>query len=227
VEVKKKRKIQFFFGLIIVLIIAALYLLLRKKLFADLSQENLKAFISSFGVYAPLIYIVVLAISVVVSQIPNIPLAICAGMMFGTNLGGLYSVIGGMVGALACFYIARSVGVTFIKKLFGRVPVLSDRIDETNVGLIIFVARLFPFFSFDIISYCAGLTNIRMRTFFIATITGMVPMTLLFTHLGDNFMLDKTLYLFFNLCVVLVFFLAPFLVRRFNFFGLKKYISFE
>ncbi len=226
-EVKKIRNIQFFIGLIIVLISAALYILLRKELFADLSQENLKSFISSFGMYAPLTYIVVLAISVVVSQIPNVPLAICAGMMFGANLGGLYSVIGGMVGALACFYIARSLGVTFIKKLFGKVPVLSDRINDTHVGLIIFITRLFPFFSFDIISYCAGLTKIRMRTFFIATITGMVPMTFLFSNLGDNFMIDKTLYLFFNLCVVLVFILAPFLVRRFNLFGLKKYISFE
>lgn len=48
----------------------------------------------------------------------------------------------------------------------------------------VFVARLFPFISFDAVSYLAGLTDLRWSFFAVATLTGMIPMTFLFAHLG-------------------------------------------
>jgi uncharacterized membrane protein YdjX (TVP38/TMEM64 family) len=215
------------FGILILLAIAALYFLWKEHVFDNFTVARIEVFLLQFGRFAPLVYIALLAISVVVSQIPNVPLAIAAGMLFGTFYGGLYSIIGGMLGSLACFTIARSLGVAFLKKIFGKIPVFSDQCKETHLGLLIFLSRLIPFFSFDLISYCSGLTNIRARTFLLATLLGMTPMTFLFAHVGKVSMVESSTTLMVNGVILGGFLLAPFLVHKFKIFNLNKYIEFK
>lgn len=214
-------------GIIIVLVSALLFFLWKKDLFSMFTVEEVSAFVSSFGYFAPLIYIIILALAIIISQIPNIPLAIAAGTLFGGFLGGLYSLIGGILGAVACFYIARSLGINFIRRIFGRTLYFCDRCNERYIGLIIFFSRLLPFFSFDLISYCAGLTNIRMRVFCIATAFGMIPMTFLFSYFGEVVFIDQTLSAILSILLMVLFFGAPLLIRRFNLFGLKERIIFK
>ena len=215
------------FGILILLASAALYFLWKEHVFDNFTVARIEVFLLQFGRAAPLVYIALLAISVVISQIPNVPLAIAAGMLFGTFYGGLYSIIGGMLGSLACFTIARFLGVAFLKKVFGKIPVFSEQCKETHLGLLIFLARLVPFFSFDLISYCSGLTNIRTRTFLFATLLGMIPMTFLFSHLGRVSMVESSTTLILNVVILGGFLLAPFLVHKFNIFNLNKYIEFK
>lgn len=215
------------FGILILLASAALYFLWKEHVFDNFTVARIEVFLLQFGRSAPLVYIALLAISVVISQIPNVPLAIAAGMLFGTFYGGLYSIIGGMLGSLACFTIARFLGVAFLKKVFGKIPEFSEQCKETHLGLLIFLARLVPFFSFDLISYCSGLTNIRTRTFLFATLLGMTPMTFLFSHLGKVSMVESSTTLILNVVILGGFLLAPFLVHKFNIFNLNKYIEFK
>lgn len=215
------------FGILILLASAALYFLWKEHVFDNFTVARIEVFLLQFGGAAPLVYIALLAISVVISQIPNVPLAIAAGMLFGTFYGGLYSIIGGMLGSLACFTIARFLGVAFLKKVFGKIPEFSEQCKETHLGLLIFLARLVPFFSFDLISYCSGLTNIRTRTFLFATLLGMTPMTFLFSHLGKVSMVESSTTLILNVVILGGFLLAPFLVHKFNIFNLNKYIEFK
>jgi uncharacterized membrane protein YdjX (TVP38/TMEM64 family) len=147
--------------------------------------------------------------------------------LFGGFLGGLYSLIGGILGALACFFIARYLGITFIRKIFGKTLYFCDRCDETYIGLIIFFSRLLPFFSFDLMSYCAGLTNIKTRTFFIATLFGMIPMTFLFANLGRFILINQTISIISSIFLIVMFFCGPLLIRKFNLFGLKQRILFK
>jgi uncharacterized membrane protein YdjX (TVP38/TMEM64 family) len=214
-------------GILILLASATLYFLWKEHVFDHFTVARIEVFLLQFGRFAPLVYIALLAISVVMSQIPNVPLAIAAGMLFGTFYGGLYSVIGGMLGSLACFTIARFLGVAFLKKVFGKIPVFSEQCKETHLGLLIFLTRLIPFFSFDLISYCSGLTNIRTRTFLLATLLGMTPMTFLFAHLGKAFMVESSTALILNGVILGFFLLVPFLVHRYNIFNLNQYIEFQ
>ena len=48
----------------------------------------------------------------------------------------------------------------------------------------ILTARLLPFISFDFISYAAGLSTIKVRSFILATGIGMLPATIVFTIFG-------------------------------------------
>ncbi len=214
-------------GIAILAASVSVYFLWKEHVFDHFTPDRIESFLARFGHFAPLVYIVLLAVAIVVSQIPNVPLAIAAGMMFGTFWGGLYSLVGGLLGAMACFAIARFLGVTFLRRVFGKVPCFSERCIEKHLALLIFLSRLVPFFSFDLISYCAGLTNIKVRTFFVATFLGMIPMTFLFTNLGGSMMVHSHITLLVNGIVLIVFLAAPWLVRRFNPFGLNEYITFK
>jgi len=48
----------------------------------------------------------------------------------------------------------------------------------------IFLSHLFPWVSFDLVSYAAGITEISYRRFFLATLLGMIPGTILYVELG-------------------------------------------
>lgn len=214
-------------GIAVLLASVGLYVLWGRHVFDDFTVGRIETFVAGFGSFAPLAYILLLALAIIVSQIPNIPLAIAAGMLFGTFRGGLYSLIGGMIGATACFFIARSLGVTFIRKTVGKIPCFTENCKEKHLVLLVFLSRLFPFFSFDLVSYCAGLTNIKARTFLVATFLGMIPMTFLFTSMGEKVMIHPSLALFLNGLVLAVFLVLPLLVRKYNLFRLNEYIEFR
>ena len=52
--------------------------------------------------------------------------------------------------------------------------------------MIVFITRLAPFISFDVISYAAGLTNLTFSRFFIATLMGIIPISFILAHLGSE-----------------------------------------
>lgn len=214
-------------GIAILLVSVGLYFLWGKGVFDNFTVERIEEFVTGFGSFAPLAYIVLLAVSIIISQIPNIPLAIAAGMLFGTFWGGFYSIIGGMLGAVACFFIARLIGIAFIKKIIGKVPFFTDQVKDKHLVVLVFLSRLFPFLSFDLVSYCAGLTNIKARTFITATFLGMIPMTFLFTYMGGGIKVHASVSLTLNGIALLVLLVLPLLVKKYNLFRLKEYIEFR
>ena len=118
------------------------------------------------------------------NPIPSAPIALAAGAVFGHAWGTLYVVLGAQLGAMAAFGIARFVGYELLRKWFG------DRIEtglwgnQNRLTFLVFVSRLTPFLSFDLISYGAGLTPIRFWRFAFATLLGLVPMSFLLAHFG-------------------------------------------
>jgi uncharacterized membrane protein YdjX (TVP38/TMEM64 family) len=49
---------------------------------------------------------------------------------------------------------------------------------------VVLTARLLPFISFDFISYAAGLSTMKVRSFILATGIGMLPATIVYTVFG-------------------------------------------
>lgn len=68
------------------------------------APAGFKLTVKSLGFAGPLVYMGVLALSVVISPIPSAPLAVVAGAIWGPILAGIYSVIGGSVGSLIAYF---------------------------------------------------------------------------------------------------------------------------
>jgi uncharacterized membrane protein YdjX (TVP38/TMEM64 family) len=91
-----------------------------------------------------------------------------------------------MVGAILCFYIAQFLGREVVEKLTSKTALESvDSFLDKNGRNAILIARLLPFISFDIVSYAAGLTSMKMKDFIIATGLGQLPATLIYSYAGQ------------------------------------------
>jgi uncharacterized membrane protein YdjX (TVP38/TMEM64 family) len=150
-----------------------------------------------------------MAVAVVVSPIPSLPLDIAAGAFFGPLLGTVYSVIGALGGAVASFLLARYLGRQAIERyLKGHINFCNDCSDRL-LTKIVFLSRLLPFVSFDVVSYGAGLTKMSLRNFAIATCLGMIPLTFIYNYFGSVLVFENRVTLILGFLLVILFFLMP------------------
>ena len=151
-----------------------------------LSPTVLMDWLRDAGPLAPLLLIGSMACAVVIPPIPSLPLDLAAGAVFGPFYGALYAIIGAEIGAIGCFLLARALGRDALSKLLKVETVFCQMCTDHQLMGLMFFARLIPVFSFDVVSYGAGLTNISLKTFALATLVGMTPPTFALTYLGGS-----------------------------------------
>lgn len=172
---------------LVAVIVAAFLLLDRANVLAVLSdQSSLNKVIADLGWLGPAVVIGILALAIVVSPLPSAPIALAAGAAFGHIWGTVYVVIGAELGALVAFTIARLLGLDVLRHWFGNRLNMGLLGSQNALTIIVFVTRLLPFVSFDLVSYAAGLTLLRFWRFALATLAGIVPMSFLLTHFGGE-----------------------------------------
>ncbi|MCS7295402.1 MAG: TVP38/TMEM64 family protein, partial [Dehalococcoidia bacterium] len=147
---------------------------------STIDAEPFRDWVSQWGLWGPLVYIAVLALSVLFAPIPNVPISIAAGLAWGPVLGTVYSMLGMTLGSALAFGVARKLGRRHLRRLIGSKAARQiDRLAETMGGQVIFWARMLPVVNFDLISFVAGLTAISFWRFLIASFLGMlVPTTI-------------------------------------------------
>ena len=146
--------------------------------------EGFQNLVNQIGLWGPIAYIGLLIISVVASQIPGAPLAIAAGVLWGPLTAGVYTIIGGFLGAVLAYGLGKYLGQSFLQTLTGKRITISPDLATNLMGWFIFVSRLLPVLSFDLVSYGAGMAGLSFPTYAAATLVGMIPSTLLLTYMG-------------------------------------------
>ena len=179
-DFRLSKYIKILFSLIIIFVIGTV---IYKVLNMDIGPSDIQKYVTSFGKFAPVIYILMFAV-VPLTLFPDSILAIGGGLIFGLFKGYLYTLIGALIGASLSFYISRKLGRSFLKKFTkDKLDYIEDMINSKGF-FVILLLRLIPLFPFDVISYAAGLTSIKYRDFLFATIIGTIPGILVFTNIG-------------------------------------------
>src|SRR5262249_35769267 len=148
-----------------------------------LGIEDVRAGFRAAGAVAPLAYVIVLAISILLPPFPDVVMVIAAGLVFGFVPATAYTLVGGLLGASGNFALARRLGRPRLRAWLGpdryaRVDTLASRTGWVTV----FLTRLLPGFNFDLVSYAAGVTPMSLRAFLAATLGGMIfPVVVLVT----------------------------------------------
>ena len=173
-------------GLALALALGAAYWLLRdSELIATvLDAGALKLQVARLGPWGPVAVIGLMAFAILVSPIPSAPIALAAGALYGHAWGTLYVLLGAEIGALAAFGIARLVGYEVLRRWLGERLSLGWLGSQNALMGLVFVSRLLPFVSFDVISYAAGLTVLSLWRFALATLAGILPASFLLAHFG-------------------------------------------
>lgn len=166
--------------------LVATYVVLSKAgvLDALLDRAALQERFAELGLRGPLLVIGLMAGAIVLNPIPSAPIALAAGAVYGHTWGTLYVLTGAEVGALVAFSIARLLGCSVMEKLCRRRQSLQLLGSQNTLMAIVFVSRLVPFISFDLVSYAAGLTPLATWRFAVATLVGILPASFLLAHFG-------------------------------------------
>jgi uncharacterized membrane protein YdjX (TVP38/TMEM64 family) len=186
------------------------------------SPEKIQNLLSEAGGLAPVVYILVMALAVVISPMPSLPLDIAAGAFFGPFLGTIYSSLGALGGAVVSFMIARFLGREFMERFLGGHINFCTACSNKLLTKIVFFSRLLPIVSFDIVSYGAGLTKMSLKNFTLATFLGMLPLTFVYNFSGSVLVVGKGLTIILGLILVVLFFLIPRWIERKNLFSMAK-----
>jgi len=171
--------------LLLLLVSSVVYWLNKSEIFQYATPEQLRDFIASYKVLAPFVYILLFTF-VPLTLFPDSVLAISGGMCFGLFWGFVYTMIGAVCGGTLAFYLSRGIGRKLVKTFSKKeADKLSTIINERGF-IIVLMLRLIPLFPFDVISYGAGVSNIKYRDYLLATIVGIIPGVLVFTNIGTQ-----------------------------------------
>jgi len=120
--------------------------------------------------------------------IPSELVLIAGGLAFAFPFGWIVGALGSIVAALISFYISKKGGRSLAIKLVGENGIrFADNWFNRWGSWAVLLGRFAPFIPFDAISYGAGLTTMKLKSFMIPTIIGTLPRTLFYTSLGSFF----------------------------------------
>jgi uncharacterized membrane protein YdjX (TVP38/TMEM64 family) len=141
----------------------------------------------AWGWMAPLVFIGIQAMQVIVSPIPGEITGPVGGALFGTTWGVVYSSIGLTIGTLICFGLGRLWGEPLIR------PWLSEHhwnkmsfIVEAEGAIICLILYLIPGFPKDAISYLFGISPMPFWLFAIVSTVGRIPGTWISSYFGAH-----------------------------------------
>jgi uncharacterized membrane protein YdjX (TVP38/TMEM64 family) len=206
--------------------IALILILIFPQLVLDVASyfnpEKIQSLLSQAGSFAPLVYILIMALAVIITPIPSLPLDVAAGAFFGPFLGTIYSSLGALGGAVISFMIAQFLGREFIEGFLGGHINFCKTCSDKLLTKIVFLSRLLPVVSFDIVSYGAGLTKMSLRNFSLATFLGMLPLTFTYNYFGSVLVVGKGLTIILGIVLVILFFLIPRWIEQKDLFSMRK-----
>ena len=161
--------------------------MLRPGIPAEARLEQIRAYFDAWGAAAPIAYILVVIVEVVLAPIPGTMLYLPGGVFFGWFVGGLASLAGNVAGAgLAC-QIMRSLGRSWVEPYLERSAVKKYELLLERRGIwIVFLLRVNPLTSSDIVSYAAGLTRLPVWKVMVGTLLGMAPLCFVQAYFAEE-----------------------------------------
>lgn len=151
--------------------------LLRADLDSATKVNALREFFDALGAWAPLAYVAMVMLEVVIAPLPGAILYAPGGAIFGGFWGGLLSLIGNVLGAALAGCLARVLGHRLIERWedHARLRELQQRLARHGIG-VVFLLRVNPLTSSDLVSYAAGLTPMPLWKLSAGTALGMAPL---------------------------------------------------
>ncbi len=147
--------------------------------------EQARAELPKYGALAPIMYIFLYALQIVIAPIPGAALAYTAGYLFGP-IAAVYSMLGILIGSALGFVLARRFGMPLIEKLAPKSWVERwHNLAAVNSSFTWFLLMLAP--TADVFYFIAGLTRLSFRRFMLIVLLGRTPGILLSSYLGANF----------------------------------------
>lgn len=183
-SIEEKRMNYIKIAVIIAIAVASFFVI------RNISLEEIKAWVLGHGAWAAVIYIVTFVIlPIFFFPVPVIVLA--GGTIFGLFKGSLYTMIGVLINTPIMYFIGRFLLKDFVHKFVNNhmSAKLRSALESTNqkvLSLVLFIIRLSPIFSYNLVNYISGVTEINFLPYILTTIAGVLPGVIVFINIGEN-----------------------------------------
>ena len=179
----------------------------------QVNANDLRSWILSFGIWSPVIYIVIYTLRPLLF-FPASILSIAGGLAFGAWLGTLYTIIGATLGAMLSFYVAKTLGKKLVRKTWnGNARKIQSQMKQ-NGFFYVLLFRFIPVINFDLISYVAAFAKVRFSSFALSTLVGIIPGTFAYNFLGSSFVSGNPKIIVLAVIVFVILTVVPILLRN-------------
>lgn len=159
------------------------------------TMEGVNEFLDNYQAASIFVYLGLQVLQIVVSIIPGQFIQFAGGYAFGFWLGYLLSVIGIGLGTSLAFGLARVLGREGVHLLFGeeRISKFVRQLNSKRAFSILFVLFLVPGLPKDLVTYAAGISHFRYKSFLILSLVARTPALMGTIMMGS--MLNKESYI--------------------------------
>lgn len=176
--------------MIVFLVLFGIITVASMPLFSRLSdpevQKELQSLVESMKVGGFLIMLGIQMIQVIIAFIPGEPVELLSGVLFGA-WGGLFLCLAGIVLASSIIFITvQRFGYPLVLRLFGK-----DKLKEfkflnsgEKVEIVTFILFLIPGTPKDMLTYLAGVSDIKLSRFLLLSTFARIPSIITSTTMG-------------------------------------------
>ena len=149
--------------------------------------ERFREWVDAHGFSGRLAYMGMIILQVVIAIIPGEPFEIAAGYAFGAVEGTLQCLIASTLGSVCVFLLVRRFGPRLAEIFFSPEKLRSVRFLQATPkrDLLFLVIFMLPGTPKDLLSYFAGLTNMRFPVWLVICSLGRIP-SIVTSTIGGN-----------------------------------------
>lgn len=163
----------------------------KKGIFTDETQMEL--FLNSCGIFAPLFFVFIQAVQVIIPILPGAVGCVYGVMFWGPLKGFIFNYIGICIGSIGAFLIARQFGQRLVIQMTGEkfYDKYSKYLEMENRFEKIFALLIFlPVAPDDFLCYLAGISKMDLKKFVTIILLGK-PAAIFLYSMGLNTVLQK------------------------------------
>lgn len=184
----KKFKISaavFWLIITIIPILGVIWALISPEGFST-SREVWQNRIATLGLLAPLAFILIQALQVIITPISHYSVGVLGGFLYGPWLGGLLNYFGRMIGHLIAFFVSRLLGRRVAERFVSEKTLATYDKYVSDKSLALFFMYYLPIFPDDELSYLAGLSKMKFKPFLLANLFGQVGGSIGLAYAGSG-----------------------------------------
>ena len=139
--------------------------------------DDIITFLEQYQWQSILVYMILQILQIIISVLPGQVFHFAAGYLYTFFPALLFTLIGSALGTTITFYLAKVLGKDAVHMFLGeeKTAYYLERLNSRRAYTIVFLIYLIPGIPKDIVSYAAGISEMKFKPFLIFSLIGRIP----------------------------------------------------
>lgn len=147
--------------------------------------EEIRTYIASFGIWAPMIFVLLYVFQIIVAPVPGTLMNFAGGLLFGWWKGVLLSWVSCIIGAAIAISVMRAFGRSLMRMFTPEEKLAKfDTYVRSRGWVYLFLLYAVPNPLGDAVNYMSALSDIRLHRLLILVALGRLPSVMISSWFG-------------------------------------------